>query len=280
MRARPSGLSLSELPTAAASTADHLHRSLSAILGDDLVAMWVDGGTTFPDRPLVPGDLDVVVVVDRLTADERDPDRWSPEPDSRPARVVAAQLSAEAEHQASIDASYLVLGEMGGHERPGDAFFSARRHNRWPVVRAHWLAGQYVHLHGRHPEELVVAPREEDLRRALSREVEHLERHVYEGDAADPYEATYAMFSGCRVLYTLVTGNPVISKRSAGAWGLGNLPERWHPAIRAAGRSYDGEGSDEDRDLLRKTMPPFFEMVRHRLPLDEPRPAGQVPRWG
>jgi hypothetical protein len=37
---------------------------------------------------------------------------------------------------------------------------------------------------------------------------EHLERHVHEGDAADPYEATYAIWNGCRVLHTLATGSP------------------------------------------------------------------------
>ena len=143
-------------------------------------------------------------------------------------------------------------------------------HKAWP---------QYVHLHGRHAEELVVPPSEEDLRRSLSRELEHLERHVYEGDAADPYEATYAVWNGCRILHTLATGSPVVSKRSAGAWGLANLPERWHPAIHAAGRAYDGVATAEDNELLRETMPPFVEMVRERLPLTKPRPLGQPPRW-
>jgi hypothetical protein len=279
VRARPDGIPISDLPPAAAAAAEHLRDALLAILGDDLVAMWVDGGTTFPDRPLVPGDLDVCVVVANLTADERDPGRWHDDPGSRPARVAATQRSVEHEHDRNIDVSYLLVDEMGGHDRPGAAFFAVRRHNGWPVARAHWLAGQYVHCYGRRPEELVVPPTAEDLRRALSREVEHLERHVYEGDAADPYEATYAIWNGCRVLHTLATGNPVVSKRSAGAWGLANLPARWHPAIRAAGRSYDGVATADDNELLRVTMPPFVEMVRERLPLTKPRPPGELPRW-
>ena len=279
MRARPNGIPITDLPPVAAAAAEHLRDELLAILGDDLVAMWVDGGTTFPDRPLVPGDLDVTVVVANVTPEERDPDTWHADPGSRPFRVAVAQQSVEGAHDRNIDASYLAVDEMGSHDRPGDAFFAARRHNGWPVVRAHWLAGQYVHLHGRRPDELVVAPTDADLRRALSREIEHLERHVHEGDAADPYEATYAIWNGCRILHTLATGSPVVSKRSAGAWGLANLPERWHAAIHAAGRAYDGVATPEDSELLRDAMPPFVEMVRSRLPLTTPRAPGQIPRW-
>lgn len=273
-------ISLDGLPPAAARAALALRDAAIGILADDLVGMWVDGGTTFTDRPLVPGDLDVCIVVTNLRPEERDPGSWQDDPASRPARLVAAQRAVEVEHGRTIDADHLLVEEMGGHERPGAAFFAARRHNRWPVVRAHWLAGQYVHLYGRRPEDLVLAARPEDMRWALSREIEHLERHVHEGDAADPYEATFAMWNGCRVLYTLATGSPVISKRSAGTWALTHLPETWHPAIRAAGRAYDGVATVEDNEVLRLTMPPFVEMLREHLPYPTTRPPGRKPRWG
>jgi hypothetical protein len=70
----------------------------------------------------------------------------------------------------------------------------------------------------------------------------------------------------------------VISKRSAGAWAIEHLPERWHAAIRAAGRSYDGVASAADREMLRVTMGPFVAMVRERLPSRRGR-AGARPRW-
>ena len=279
MRASRPGLPTSALPPTALSAAEHLRSALLSVLGRDLVAMWVDGGTTFPDRPLTTGDLDVSIVLADVTPDERDPNLWRSDPTSRPSRVIAERRAVERAHGYDIDANELVLDEMGGHDRPGAAFVSARRLNVWPIVRAHWLAGQYVHLHGLRPEDLVVAPTAEDLRRSLSREVEHLERHVHEGDAADPYEATYAVCTGCRVLYALATGSPVVSKRSAAAWGRANLPERWHAAIDAAGRAYDGAASPEDHELLRRTMPSFVEMVRGHLPLSKPRAPGQLPRW-
>jgi hypothetical protein len=60
---------------------------------------------------------------------------------------------------------------------------------------AHWLGGQYLPLYGRRPEGLVVAPTQAQLMLALDRELEHLERHAYEDDAENPYEATYAVFN-------------------------------------------------------------------------------------
>ena len=86
------------------------------------------------------------------------------------------------------------------------------------------------------------------------------------------------MWNGCRILYTLQTGSPVISKRSAGDWALQHLPGEWHEAIRAAGRSYDGQASAQRLALLRTNMAPFVEMVRQRLPIIEPRSPGP-PRW-
>ena len=77
-----------------------------------------------------------------------------------------------------------------------------------------------------------------------------------------PYEATYAIFNGCRILRTLETGSPVISKRSAGEWGLANLPPRWHDAIHAAGRWYDGVATAEDNETAARAMAPFVDMVQ------------------
>jgi hypothetical protein len=271
-------LSLDDLPEPAGTASRALRAALLDILGDDLVAMWLYGGTTFPDRPRLRGDLDIAVVVAQAPPGERRPEEWLADPQSRPYRIAAVQESTAATHEVALDATYLLAEEMGAGEPPGGAFFERRRHTSWPVDRAHWLAGQYVHLHGRRPEELVVPPRDAEIVTALDRELEHLERHVYEGDAEDPYEATYAVWNGCRILYTLETGSPVISKRSAGGWGLEHLPDTWHEAIRAAGRAYDGAAGHGDKELLEANMAPFVAMVRERLPVTGPRPPGP-PRW-
>lgn len=267
-----------DLPDVAASASLRLRDELLAILGADLVGAWLHGGTTFADRPALPGDLDICVVIASVAPNERTPRAWRADPGSKPSRIYFAQESIAREYGVVFDTMFLLADEVGGGRLPSSAFERSRRETGWAVYRAHWLAGQFVLLHGRPPEELVAAPTTAELHRALDRELEHFERHVYEGDAGDPYEATYAILNGCRILYAVETGSPVISKRSAGAWGLENLPLRWHGAIHAAGRSYDGAASAEDIETLRVTMAPFVDMVRQRLPRTKWRPPGP-PRW-
>jgi streptomycin 3"-adenylyltransferase len=266
------------LPEVAAAASLRFRGELRAILGDDLLGAWLHGGTTFADRPARPGDLDICAVIANVAANERSPRAWRADPGSRPSRIHAAQETIARDHGVAIDALYLLAEEVGRGRLPSAAFQRSRRESGWAVYRAHWLAGQYVLLHGRPPDEFVVPPTKSEVQRALDRELEHLERHVLEGDAADPYEATYALLNGCRILHALETGSPVISKRSAGTWGLEHLPERWHDGIRAAGRSYDGAASAEDEEVLRLTVPLFVDMVRGRLPATEHRPPG-TPRW-
>jgi hypothetical protein len=269
---------LEQLPRVAADASLSLVEEMRAVFGADLMAAWFHGGTTFADRPRQIGDLDLSAVIAGAAPAERDPAIWSGDPESRPSRIYRAHRAIGRAHGIAFDVIYLLSSEMGGGEPPTDAFNVGRPITDWPVLRAHLLAGQYVHLHGLDPERLVVPPTRAELEHALDRELEHLERHVFEGDAADPYEATYAIWNGCRILYTLQTGSPVVSKRSAGDWGLSELPAIWHQAIRAAGRAYDGEASAEDIDILGSTMAPFVEMVRGQLPATEPRPPGP-PRW-
>ena len=271
-------ISIDALPKAATAASLQLRDALLTILGDGLVSMWVHGGTTFADRPARPGDLDMAAVIAQVAPAERRPRTWRADPDSRPNRIYAAERSIAETCGLALDTTYLLLAEVPRRAQPPMAFHRARRETSWAVSRAHWLAGQYVLLHGRPPEELVAPPTSSELRRALDRELEHLERHVFEGDANDPYEATYAIWNGARILHTLETGNPVISKRSAGAWGIEHLPERWHAVIRAAGRAYDGVGTAADNETLRVTMAAFVGMVRERLPASSRRTSGR-PRW-
>ena len=70
-------LSTNQLPAGAAAACRRLRAELAAALGDDLVAVWLHGGTTFPDRPLHPGDLDICAVTATVTPEEREPAAWT-----------------------------------------------------------------------------------------------------------------------------------------------------------------------------------------------------------
>jgi hypothetical protein len=260
------GIPLQKLPETAQAAWSDLVDRLRGILGDDLVAMWAHGGTTSIGDPAHVGDLDTyVIVVSR-------PD----EPTLR--RIEEAHAAIAAQHGIEWDTWYVLADDACRPDPPSHAWRERSRDTSWAIHRAHWLAGRYVNLYGAEPDRIVTPPTWAELEAELDRELEHIERHVVEGDT-DPYEATYAILTGSRILHALETRNVAISKRAAGVWALERVPERWHAALAAALRSYDGRGMSTDASLLAVEMAPFVAYVRDRLPPAADRPAGALPRW-
>jgi hypothetical protein len=260
------GVPIDQIPETARVAWLRLRGELQTILGDNLVALWGYGGTTAADRPTPHGDLDTYAVVARPLDDET-------------AQRIEDAHDRIAEAEGVVwDAGYVLADDARRPESPRHAYREGRRDTAWAINRAHWLADRYVHLAGLQPDEIVPAPSWAELEVDLSRELEHVERHIVEGDT-DPYEAAYAILNGSRILHALETGSVAISKRSAGAWALERLPERWHPPIRAAFRAHDGKSTPEDEALLADTMAPFVGMVRERLPALEADSDEARPRW-
>jgi hypothetical protein len=262
---RPPGVSLDAISEPARTAWLRLRDALREIVGDDLVAVWAHGGTTFTSDPAHSGDLDTYVIVGRTG-------------EGYAQRTADAQYAIAQELGVEWDTWYVLADDAKRPEAPHHAFRPERRDTAWAVNRAHWLAGRYVLLHGAQPAEVVPAPTWAELEADMSRELEHIERHILEGDT-DPYEATYAVFNGSRILHSLETRDVAISKRAAGAWALEHLPDRWHPALRAGMRSYAGEATADDEALLAAEMAPFVAMVRERLPYTTDPTSEPRPRW-
>jgi len=243
-------VSLDQLPKDAAAAWVRLRDELLAILGDNLVALWAYGARTFPDPPRSLGDLDTYAVL------QRRPHEGTIQ------RIRSAHEAIERELAVNFDTAFILSADAARPDIPPPAWGQGHQEN-WAFNRAHWLAECYLPLHGRLPEDVVLAPTWSELLEALQLEIDHLERHVAAGDD-DPYEASYAMLNGSRILYGIETRNVVISKRAAGQWALNNLPVRWHEAIHAAGRAYDGEASADDAEVLSVAMAPFVAMVKDR----------------
>lgn len=257
---------LDELPEKARKAWRSLRDELERILGDELVAIWAHGGTTaIEDGPHI-ADLDTYVIVARR-------------PDQETARRIEEAHDAIARiHGVEWDAWYVLEADARRSDPPHHAFRPERRDTSWAIHRAQWLAGRWVPVHGPAPATIVAAPTWAELEGELSRELEHIERHIFEGET-DPVEATYAILNGARILHALETRSVAISKRAAGTWALEQLPVRWHPAVRAAIRSYEGQTGPDDARLLAVEMAPFVAFVRKRLPAPEDRPIGAPPRW-
>ena len=257
---------LEQLPELPRRAWTRLREELSALLGDDLVAIWAYGGTTAVDGPPRSADLDTYVILHRS-------------PDAQTAQGIEdVQAAIAGEIGVDWDAWYVLEDDARRPEAPRHAFLADRRDTSWAVNRAHWLAGRYAHLYGREPSEIVPPPTWSELEVDLHRELEHLERHVAEGDT-DPYEATYEFLNGSRILRAAETGDVAISKRAAGRWALEHLPVRWHPALAAANRAYEGEATPDDAALLASEMAPFVAMVKERLPSATPATEDAQPRW-
>jgi hypothetical protein len=260
------GVPLDKVPTSARTAWLALRNELEQLLQDDLVAMWAFGGTIAVDDPAHAGDLDTYVVLSHK------PDETTTRALEDVQDAIATRLGVE------WDTWYVLVDAARGADPPRHAWREERRDTSWAVNRAHWLSGRYVQLHGPEPAELVRAPTWDELEGELSRELEHIERHVMEGDT-DPYEATYAFLNGSRILHSVETHTVAISKRAAGTWALEHLPGRWHAALRAAIRAYGGQTGDTDPALLRQEMAPFVAFVREQMPPTEDRPTGTSPRW-
>jgi len=244
-----------------------LRGELQRLLGDDLVAIWAYGGTIAVDDPARTADLDTYVILSRR-------------PDEATTRAIEeAQDAIASGHGVEWDTWYVLADDARSADPPRDARREERRDTSWAINRAHWLGGRYAPLHGPDPAELVLAPTWAELENELSRELEHIERHVVEGDT-DPYEATYAFLNGSRIIHSVETHDVAISKRAAGTWALEHLPARWHAALRAAIRTYDGGPAAGDTALIAEEMARFVAFVRERMPntMDR-RPADALPRW-
>jgi aminoglycoside adenylyltransferase-like protein len=257
---------LEQLPEVARHAWTRLRKELLAILGEDLIAIWAYGGTTAVDRPPRSADLDTHVIVRRSL-------------DTRTAQAIEdIQAAIAGQIGVEWDAWYVLEEDARRPEAPRHAYLANRRDTSWAINRAYWLAGRYARVYGRDPAELVPPPTWSEVEVDLHRELEHLERHVAEGDT-DPDEAIYAFLNGSRILHAVETGDVAISKRSAGKWALEHLPVRWHAVLGAAGRAYDGQASSDDADLLAREMAPFVAIVRERLPTATPGSDEEQPRW-
>jgi Domain of unknown function (DUF4111) len=255
-------VSFEGLPDVARDAWTRLRDGLDALLGDDLVAMWAYGGTTAVEGPPRSADLDTYVIVRR------------PLRPSAARAIEVLQSAIAADTGVEWDAWYVLEEDARRADAPRNALRPDRRDTTWAVNRAHWLGGRYVLLAGLEPSRIVPPPTWAELVIDLDRELEHLEAHVAAEDT-DPYEATYAILNGSRIIRGLETRDVAISKRSAGAWALEHLPARWHPALQAACRTYDERGTPEDIELIASEMAPFVAMVRERLPTARNDP----PRW-
>jgi hypothetical protein len=246
---------LSSLPAQARSACEQLQNALEEIIAADLLALWVHGAVTFPDRPRHLGDVDTHAVLART------PTTATTEAIQRAHTAIARGTGVE------WDSWYILEQEARGALPPHYVLGKDIFDTAWALHRAHWLAGQYVLLAGLAPSDLVLTPSWGELQASLLAEVAFMEQ-VLADSLGGPGHAAFVVWNACRILYSLETRNVVVSKRTAAHWALERLPSEWHPAIRAAENIYDGQPAPEDAVVLKACMVPFTALVRSQFPIE------------
>ena len=240
------------LPLAVRLGCGALRDQLVAVLGENLAALWVYGAVTFEGHAFRSGDVDTHGVV----REPLPPETW--------AAIDELHESTARNFGLEWDSWYVLERDMAGRRPPAHAFREKLIDHAWALHRAHWLAGQYVGLHGREPLDLVQSPTWAELEEALRSEFLFIERIVEEG-RRDAAEAAFVVWNGCRILYSLETRDVVVSKRAAARWALDHVPGSWHAAIRAAGHVYDGTPDPDEESALQTAMLPIVATVRDHV---------------
>ena len=173
-------LPIEVLPPEARQACERLRDALLELLGPDLVALWAYGAATFPDRPLVLGDVDTHEFLARL------PDQATGVAIDALQDAIAADLGIE------WDSWYLLARDATGEWSPRHVLRENTFDGAWALYRAHWLAGQYVNLVGADPTDVVRPPSWEEQEDGLARELRFIEDLLAEG-RDDEGHAAYAV---------------------------------------------------------------------------------------
>ncbi len=225
----------SPTPYAAAHAVLHLLLTgVQAILGDNLVALYVHGSLTGGDFDPERSDVDVAVVI----AHEL-PDELVPALAAMHARIAAsglpwatkldgAYIPQHALRSAgSVDARFLCFGKDGS--LTGEQFGSD-----W-LVQRHSIREKGVAVAGPAPQTLIAPLPPDDLRRAaLGVLHDWWSPPAFTPDhLSGSQDRAFWIITICRVLYTLHYG-ALASKPVAARWAQEALGEPWAPLIAQA----------------------------------------------
>lgn len=241
---------LDDLPPEVRLACSRLRDELRALLGPRLAALWAYGAATRPDRPKRLGDVDIHCVITDV------PDH------ATSARIAELQDAIADETGVEWDNWYIVARDARGADPPRHALLPELVDDAWSLHRAHWLAGEYVALHGLAPADLVLPPTWPELLDGLDGELQFIEGLLGEDDVSVGHRA-YAVCNACRVVYSIENRTVVVSKRAAARWALDHLSPTWRPAIVAALGYYDDEPVDSA--VLESSVSGIVAAARARL---------------
>jgi hypothetical protein len=239
---------LGQLPPATRNAVTGLRRGLNEILGEDVAAVWLYGGSLFSSVAL---DIDLHILLARTPN----------ESEGQEIRELHATTSNNERWVDEFDSWYVLLRDARRAEPPPNVgpWHPGVLDSHWSLHRAHWLAGACIVVHGVPPSEVVQPPTWDEIENTLREELKDEARDGgREGAAASPYWTLQL----CRVLASLETLDVVRSKLDSGAWALERLPAETHQIIKAAMRYYTRSSEEDDKALIARLYPSFYAVIR------------------
>lgn len=213
---------------------DDLSARLQALLGDQLVALYLHGSLAYGDFNPDTSDIDfLAVTVTPLSAEQ-----------VGALRVMHQQLAAQGYRWiVRLEGSYIPQDHLR-HYNPAltihpalrmDGSFDMDHHGQDWIIQRYLIRERAVPLFGIPASELIDPVLPDALRQAaLATLYEWWRPQLTESFrlTTGEYQA-YGVLTMCRILYTLQLGH-VVSKPVAARWALENVDPRWHPLIEAA----------------------------------------------
>jgi len=238
-------LQLTALPENIQTICKEFVQGLATILGDKLYGIYMYGATVFEDSGQ-PQDIDCHVILQAVpTGNERE-------------RLFALHADLERRFPplgGEVDAYYILLKDAQDTLPPENHLRLGIRDESWALHCAHVRAGRYIALYGPEPLELFPSPSWPSIAAALNHEMRFIERNLM-------YPA-YCILNLCRIMYSVLEKDVVVSKRFSGNWACQRFP-RWAPLIEASLRSYERAATVEDDELLAAEVKHFLEFaLRH-----------------
>ncbi len=213
-------------------TLDLLLTSVSQVLGNQLVGMYLYGSLSSGEFDPESSDIDFLVVTTSTLSDK-----------------TIAELEAMhhrlwksgSKWTARLEGSYIPKREIRRHNpRSGPCptvnegrFYLDRRGSDW-IIQRYIIREQGVVLAGPDPKTLIDPVSPEDIRRAVKGVLNEwwfpmLEDPTWLREHGSEYHA-YAILTMCRALYTLENGT-LVSKPVAAHWVQGKLGQDWSRII-------------------------------------------------
>jgi hypothetical protein len=215
---------------------------LYEVLRDNLYGIYMYGASVFPDTgPIQDIDLHVIVYQCLTLIEQTD------------LRTQYKDLDEEFPGLGNkLDAYVILLDDARRHSIPQHQVIPEIYDYSWALHCAHIRAGYYQTLWGSEPVDIFPNPTWEAVDAALTYELKYVLDH--------PQYPAYGILNLCRILYSYLEKNPVVSKQFSGHWGIDQYPQ-WASLIKAAIRFYWKENTPDDLKLMEVRLDRFYEFM-------------------